>query len=573
MFDLANDRIGYSELLRPDLGYTLDFAVGMTYSLDLEALLGVPVALGMLDEGDEIDLSSPLFILEAIRKSADRIALFCNAGGIKLPTQIRSVYSLLENSVFQVKTDDEKNFHPKIWVLRYSKEGCPSKIRLLVMSRNLTFDNSIDVCAALSGNIGEEPCEKNRPLSDLLHFVAPFAERKGEQVRALAEDVLRVSAFQADPPFEDYELLPIGIPGHSGKRFLEEKRTALFAVSPFLTEETVQDLTRFAGDKKTLVTRKDAVTPAVLSAFYHVYVTKDALNYNEFGAKQDIHAKMYFAMTNSGNYLYLGSANASRNAFNGNIEFLLKLKYKSYAMGYKMFCDDFLADPESGPFEEMKNVPEKQAEGSREKEIDKALREAVYALKSASVTAEGDHYTVIVKARPLKTKECIMLRPLQGNVLKQPLERRTRFSGLLLKNLSEFYVLSLEEQGKTVRSIVVKIATTNMPKDRDKEIYRTIIDSSPKFLSYLSFMLSGETRGEQTDEELLQAGAGTEDAASGGRELLAPVYEQMLRVFHENPSKLKAISDMTRRLDPDVVGAPFREMLRQFESAAKKVHR
>ena len=166
-----------------------------------------------------------------------------------------------------------------------------------------------------------------------------------------------------------------------------------------------------------------------------------------------------------------------------------------------------------------------------------------------------------------------MLRPLQGNVLKQPLERRTRFSGLLLKNLSEFYVLSLEEQGKTVRSIVVKIATTNMPKDRDKEIYRTIIDSRPKFLSYLSFMLSGEAHGEQTDEELMQAGAETENAASGGRELLAPVYEQMLRVFHENPSKLKAISDMTRRLDPDVVGAPFREMLRQFESAAKKVHR
>ena len=101
MFDLANDRLSYSELLRPDAGYTLDFAVGMTYSLDLEALLGVPVSLGLLDEADEGNLRSPLYVLEAIRKSADRIALFCNAGGIKLPDKIQSVYSLLENSVFQ----------------------------------------------------------------------------------------------------------------------------------------------------------------------------------------------------------------------------------------------------------------------------------------------------------------------------------------------------------------------------------------------------------------------------------------------------------------------------------------
>ena len=45
MFDLANNRLSYSEILQPDAGYTLDFAVGLTYSLDLEALIGVPVLL------------------------------------------------------------------------------------------------------------------------------------------------------------------------------------------------------------------------------------------------------------------------------------------------------------------------------------------------------------------------------------------------------------------------------------------------------------------------------------------------------------------------------------------------
>ena len=102
MFDVAKDRLSYGELLRPDVGYRLDFAVGMTYSLDLEALLGGPISLGLLEEGDEEQMRSPLYVLEAIRESAGKIALFCNAGSIQLPERIQSVYSLLEESVFQV---------------------------------------------------------------------------------------------------------------------------------------------------------------------------------------------------------------------------------------------------------------------------------------------------------------------------------------------------------------------------------------------------------------------------------------------------------------------------------------
>ena len=62
MFDVANDRLSYGELLRPDVGYTLDFAVGTTYSLDLEALLGVPVSLGLLEDADaeQIGTSPPI---------------------------------------------------------------------------------------------------------------------------------------------------------------------------------------------------------------------------------------------------------------------------------------------------------------------------------------------------------------------------------------------------------------------------------------------------------------------------------------------------------------------------------
>lgn len=568
MFDLANDRLSYSELLRPDAGYTLDFAVGMTYSLDLEALLGVPVSLGMLDETDSGSMSSPLFILEAIRKSSDRIALFCNAGCIKLPDRIQSVYSLLENSVFQVKLSQSSNFHPKIWVLKYSQEGGSSYIKLLVLSRNLTFDSSIDISAALRGDIGMEPSEKNRPLADFLRYVSRFSNGKKKlQTIALADDVLHVAAFEVSPPFEDYDFYPIGIPGYGGKDFpLFGQKYDLFAVSPFLSDETIQRMTSFKGHC-TLVTRKSSVTPAVKEAFEHIFVTKEVLSDNEFGAKQDIHAKIYYTTTRNGNYLYLGSANASQNAFYKNIECLLRLRYKLYGMGYQRFYADFIP-AENCPYEELTAVPELPAEDSRKKEIDRALREAVCALKRAAVSPDGNHYSIQVNARPLKSGEDIKIAPLQRPDLVWPLCEETTFSGLLLKELSEFFVLSLD-----VQKLVVKLSTSGMPKGRDEAIYRSIIDSRSKFMSYLSFVLSGDLSEAADGTDALEETLLQSDTLGLTRKSNAAVYEQMLRVFHQNPAKLKGIADMIHRLDPEVVGDEFRQMFAQFELAAKKVHK
>lgn len=568
MFDLANDRLSYSELLRPDAGYTLDFAVGTTYSLDLEALLGVPVSFGLLDDADQGNLRDPLFVLEAIRRSADKIALFCNAGGIKLPDKIQSVYSLLDSSVFQVKLDKKGNFHPKLWVMKYSREGSPSYIKLLVMSRNLTFDSSIDISAALKGEVGTAESEKNRPLSDMLNYVSKYADgRKRPQIQALAEDVLKVSAFEVCQPFEDYDFLPIGIPGYDGNDSpIFGQKSDLFAVSPFLSDGIVKRMTDFKG-RRSIITRKSSVTSAVIKAFDHVYVTKDVLSDNEYGVEQDIHAKIYYTSTKEWNYLYLGSANATKNAFAKNVECLLRLRYKPYYIGYTTFFSD-IVPAENCPYEELTDAPELQAEDDRQKEIDAALREAVYAVKRAAVAADGEHYSLTLDSRPLKTKERVMVAPLQRQDLRQPLAEQNRFNGVLLKELSEFYVLSAETQ-----KLIVKVRTRDMPKERDKEIYRCIIDSRSKFMSYLSFMLSGDLsegfeETADTEETLLRA---DDDRING--QVVPAIYEQMLRVFHQDPARLKWISDMIRKLDRKVVGDEFMDMYGQFEAAARKVRK
>ena len=44
MLNPENDRLDYGKILTPPGGYSLDFAVGTTYSLDLDALTGASIA-------------------------------------------------------------------------------------------------------------------------------------------------------------------------------------------------------------------------------------------------------------------------------------------------------------------------------------------------------------------------------------------------------------------------------------------------------------------------------------------------------------------------------------------------
>src|SRR5688500_7680465 len=107
------------EILRPPQSYELDRAIATTFSLDLLALLTAPLAFTFFDWEDEEGrtTSDPLAILESLRRYADRISIFCQAGRIAVP-KTHQLFTYLENSVFEVKTLLPGSvFHPKLWVL------------------------------------------------------------------------------------------------------------------------------------------------------------------------------------------------------------------------------------------------------------------------------------------------------------------------------------------------------------------------------------------------------------------------------------------------------------------------
>ena len=147
------NRLNYGELLAPPATYHLDFAIGTTYSLDLDALVGATMALGLSAETDTNLIKNPVCLLEALKKTADKIALFCEAGQIHMPGNVTELYILLEKMVFSValsgtKKNRHASFHPKFWLIRYKNDNGEIMYRVVVLSRNLTFDRSWDVLAA-----------------------------------------------------------------------------------------------------------------------------------------------------------------------------------------------------------------------------------------------------------------------------------------------------------------------------------------------------------------------------------------------------------------------------------------
>ena len=228
MADALWNDIVYTDVLQSD-GFVIDYAVCTTYSLDMPSLLSVPFMLGTMTDLTETAMHSPHLILETINQSAGKFAVFCNAGCMVVPQANSKVYSLLEQSIVQVtlqaKGGGFVNFHPKVWIIKETNPDTDAQqIKLIVLSRNLTGSNDLDVVCELIGKIGTKPATrkaqvKHTPLVDFLTWLIAKAGNRTirKNMHSICKDIDYIERFDlTDSPFEDYEFFPMGIPGYDG---------------------------------------------------------------------------------------------------------------------------------------------------------------------------------------------------------------------------------------------------------------------------------------------------------------------------------------------------------------------
>ena len=583
MAEALFNEVMYNDVLASN-GYVVDYAICTTYSLDMPTLLSVPFMLGTKSELTGDAMRSPHYVLETINKSTGKFAVFCNAGNIHVPQNTQTnIYSLLEKSVVQIALPSKGkgfvNFHPKVWVIKESNpEDGNEQLKVVVMSRNLSTSDDLDIVCELTGVIGKSPAnrEKHKPLLEFLHWLQNKTKDKNirKGIDELCDALNHVRKFETELPFEDYEFCPMGIPGNEGKSCLDkmlDHAAETIIISPFVDDDIVQQFARsHPAAKKTLITRHSSVTEQMLTLNDGVYAVKEVMtDRTENDTCVDIHEKVYFIRNSQNylNYLYLGSTNATSNGFGRNVEFLLQLQFKPYNMSYDKFRKELIYDDKDCMFEQVTAaLPQNNSDKDdvrTEIELNKAIR-AIYEAR-VSVASVGT-YDIVVHCKKHIANIPVYIYPLYSPALKQELVDRVEFKSLPLVSVTEFYVL---EVGDIKR--VVKVDTKGMPvEERDKAIFQSVINTKSKFINYLAFMLTDDpdeflAESQQIEHELLQGGTSTSDF-----EMTTSLYEDMVRAAYTSPEKIEAIKNVMDKADKSVIPANFEKMYNQFVNALKK---
>ncbi len=363
------------ESLRPPNGYRLRRAVGTSFTLDLMALLTAPLAFTFFDAHDDdgAPLADPVALLEALRRHAERVSLFCQAGAIGVPKPQQPLLAYLEGSVIEVEARREGGtFHPKVWVLNFEAEDGPAIYRLLCLSRNLTFARAWDTCLRLEGRLRQRQrgYSRNKPFADMLLALPAIATQSfptdlRDDISRMAHEVRRVD-FRPPRPFSDFRVHNFGLARRRSWPFPKARRGLV--VSPFLVGSTVRDLVRDHG-LEVLISRPEAFEDVVRSVGKEglpgtCYVLSPGASLDsregeeEVGGEADgsppvdgsppdsgsssdndevelvgLHAKLFLFEHGREARLFVGSANATSAAFQQNVEVLVELVGKTRDCG------------------------------------------------------------------------------------------------------------------------------------------------------------------------------------------------------------------------------------------------
>ena len=594
----AKDRINYGEVLMPPVGYKLERAIGTTYSLDLETLTAVSIALGLIEDTDSELINNPISMLSALQKISDKIVVFCEAGQIKLPSKANALCLTLEKMVVPVSVPFDRKinrypaFHPKTWLLEYSNEDGEKQYRFVVMSRNMTFDHSWDVACALDGDTTSEGEVSAEPIVEFLKFLRKQLNkelinysRQYSELSYIIKTVQKVR-FQVENGFSECVIMPMGIGAESYKMasdwLFTENFHELVVMSPFLTGSVIKGFNdpckTLTGTTRTLITRRSEL-PKITgdkASNFDVYVMKDDIidgessisdgedeQFEQESGKQDIHAKIYVRRKYSTTDLYLGSMNASYAAINSNVEMMLRLRTKNSVLNGEKFLADIMGEDREGkknPFELV--IPEDMdgsEDTSLQDQVEQRIKEICRIKMTATVESNDGRYNIRVAADIDDKQDGVVIKPLRSNK-ESVLMSEMAFNSLDMLQLSEFYVASVTIDDCTLERVIM-IPTSGIPEGRDAEIIKNVIKTRNQFIEYVAFILGDDYVQSFLENNKSSGGYGEWDQNSA----MPAVYEKMLKTSISDPDRLGEIQYIIKAIEEEEIIPPeFREMYSVF---------
>lgn len=604
------DRVNYGAMLLPPEGYTLEAAVGTTYSLDLEALTAIAISLGLKEETGSELFNNPISMLNALQKVSEKIIIFCEAGQIKVPENPSPLNILLEKMVVPVALPKTKGlnsypaFHPKTWILQYLNLEGKRKYRFAVLSRNLTFDRNWDISISMDNSEEIIQPEKTKPIIDFLSFLrgqvknsVQNASSKRTALKRMMNNLDTVSFSTNSREFgECFQIMPLGI----GKAGYEITKDPLFCsdvwsadytfndlvvFSPFITGSVIEEWNKqehsISGTKRTLITRKSELgkLQSKQVSRFKVFTLKDDIvdgedqisEELEEKKKQDIHAKMFIRRKYSDTSLYVGSMNATYAASHKNVEMVLRLDTKNRYLNGDSFLRDIFcgeADNKANPFEEV-CITNKRSDDTEDesKYLEKIIKDICRRKMKANVTFNGQSYDVRVIVDGTMPDEWmnVQIAPLRRKVFR-PFGQEMYFENLDILQLTEFYQLQVTGENGAAVSRIIMIPTTGFPDNRESAVVNSVVKDKKSFVEYVAFVLGEDYILTMLEDKNLQKFSFTRTSALQ----LPALYEKMLKTALEEPDRLKEIEYLLKMIaDDNVIPNEFRELYEVFKATLK----
>lgn len=564
----ASKRQALTQQLRPPAGFRLSQAVGTTFTLDMTSALSVPLSF-VAGSGEEF--SNPVAVLSALRKVADRVDIFCQAGHIKAPSDASDLLALLEPMVHQVSIQ-RGLFHPKIWLLEFENDT-ERRYRFLCSSRNLTTDASWDLLVRLDGKPVQGTEDSGPDSGPLARFIAglpglctvtPVAGRLA-RVRGLAsrlmdvrwdlpEDIHRL-AFRPMGMGEDFEQGSIVAHLRDPENFMAlNAKTGDAAslgrdklvISPFLDDKLIgrlqdkltENLYVYSRDDQLNLLQEQTVanTRTSFRAFDELGIPESfesgQSNTDDSGTQRiaddltGLHAKAYFCDYDHFTYALLGSANATEAGFTQNVEFLLEMRGAKKRLGVHRIRESLKDVPfvdylgTGGAARSEEDVAAFRLENAlRHAAAQRFLLDAVpvaYASANGGAGGARNMFTVSVshgwspKSKFTATLRLLSLPQPSAVVPPSGGQHEHVFSAIPLADVTPYLVLTLEDPAAELsKSTVIQGHLRTDPVGRLDEIIARQLDDPQKLRQFLLLFLTPE-------DALAGSGTGTGRFAGSG---------------------------------------------------------
>ena len=594
---VPTNRLTLIDAMRPPTGFHLESAMAVTFTLNLQALLAAPAAFAIAgwrdtraDEGGH----TPVELIHALRTHAHKLTVFSEAGEIGLPPVSRA-FAFLERAVVPVQASRGGIVHPKVWVLRYEASADleevskgDQRLRVLIASRNLTFDESWDTLLRLD----ETPNPDGAALvvvgemfTGLLGTTVGEVETEHEdRVRSLTR-VLRTARFELPAGVDDLRIHVLGLDQDSPSPLLPNNSERSLIISPFLSDGFFRRWHPAPVD--TLVSRQgslDGLSPITLDSVRNKYVFDDggAQTADQAGGRTSVddgqpdeappltpspadpgrplmglHAKVFAFEMGDRARLFVGSANATGAAFRRNVEILAELRGPVADLGIDRLCD---GDGDEPGLSDLFNVYHRSPEPppvDSTTTLDRTRRRIAGLPMKGTVEetgAEGKEWAVTYRStESVPTIDGVEIHcwPLTTPGNRRPVGTAEPFEvhfETSLEGISGFLAFELCHDSGEQTSFVVPVPLVGVPEHRSRLLIKALIGNAERFLRYLLALLDEES----TPFDPREVTNILDGSASGGNGLISlAVLEQLLRTIRRDPSKLVGLHQLITDLRAD----------------------